>query len=145
VHGRIYAPKRRDALTWPLLYISTKQIIPKYPFDWIIIALVNYPHSTERLRKHCRMISLKRCNISWWLQNVAESLLQNSNNVNVHFLLYLYCNKTFEQYCNVMYLDKFFTKTLKWKLFLYIHLINFNFSINRISTDMCFSKAIFLW
>ena len=42
-----------------------------------------------------------------------------------------------------MYLDKFFTKTLKWKLFVYIYLTNFNFSVNRISSDMCFPKAIF--
>jgi len=34
-------------------------------------------------------------------------------------------------------------KTLKWKLFLYIYLTNFNFSINHISREMCFPKGIF--
>jgi len=36
-----------------------------------------------------------------------------------------------------------FLRRLKWKLFLYIHLTNFNFFTNRISTDMNFPKAIF--
>jgi len=57
------------------------------------------------VQKDCRNIAI------WWLRNVTESLLQNSNNVKIRFLLYY--NKTFQQYCNVIYLGKLFTKTLK--------------------------------
>ena len=44
---------------------------------------------------------------------VVAELLQNSNNVKMSTFCYTYCNKTFQQNCNVMYLNTFFTKTLK--------------------------------
>jgi len=41
-----------------------------------------YLYSTERLQ-NIAVTSLKHCNIAWWLRNVAESLLQDSNNVKM--------------------------------------------------------------
>ena len=99
-----------------------------------------YQKDTERLQKHCRndfIETLQYCMVvtkRYWI------IVSKFQQCYVRFLLY--CNKTFQQYCNVMYFDKFFRR-LKWKLFLYIYLTNFNFSTNHISSDMCFPKAVF--